>query len=162
MKFVFADNTIHWMGASITMKPVSHYNMLAKARDIGYQPQDALFIQYLNLILDQEHELLDDKNMLLERSYTNVEPSKVVEKQDHLSNQQKGILKETLSLYPKLFDGKIGRVFDYKFKIELKPGSTPSFQQQFPIPYKYQDMFKKALQNMIDDGVMNKRTEGSQ
>ena len=117
------------MGASITMKPVDHYNMLADAHDVGYQPEDALFVQYLNLILDQEDEMLEDESMLLERNYVNVTPEEVVNKQGHLSNQQKGILKETLSLYPKLFDGKIGRVPDYKFKIELKPDSTPSFQR---------------------------------
>lgn len=33
------------MGVSITMKPVNHYNMLADAQDVGYQPEDALFIQ---------------------------------------------------------------------------------------------------------------------
>ena len=65
MKFVFADNTIHWMGASITMKPVNHYNMLAEAHDVGYQPEDTLFMQYLNLILDQEDEILEDESMLL-------------------------------------------------------------------------------------------------
>ena len=85
------------------MKPVDHYNMLAEAYDVGYQPEDALFVQYLNLILDQEDKMLEDESMLLERNYVNVTPDKVVHKQEHLSNQQKGILKETLSLYPKLF-----------------------------------------------------------
>ena len=65
----------------------------------------------------------------------------------------KKILEESLSLYLKPFDGKIGKVPDYKFKIKLRPRSTPSFQQQFPIPYKYQDMFKKKLQNMINDEI---------
>ena len=77
MKFVFADNTIHWMGALIMMKPVNHYNMLAEAQDVGYQPEDALFVQYLNLILDQEGENLEDESMLLEQNYVNViEPTK--------------------------------------------------------------------------------------
>ena len=87
MKFVFADNTIHWMGASITMKPVDQYNMLAEAHDVGYQPEDALFVQYLNLILDQEDKILEDESMLLERNYVNVTPNEVVNKQEHLSNQ---------------------------------------------------------------------------
>ena len=39
----------------------------------------------------------------------------------------KKILEESLSLYLKLFDGKIGKVPDYKFKIKLRPRSTPSF-----------------------------------
>ena len=82
------------------MKPVDHYNMLADAHDVGYQPEDALFVQYLNLILDQEDEMLEDENMLQERNYVNVTPEEVVDKQEHLSNQQKGILKETL---PKAF-----------------------------------------------------------
>ena len=90
-----------------------------------------------------------------------MKPSKVVEKQDHLLTAEKNKLCDTLDLHPALFDGKLGRVPNYKFEIELKPGSTPSFQQQFPIPYRYQTMFKNELQNMIDDGVMSKRTEGS-
>ena len=77
------------MGASITMKPVDHYNMLADAEDVGLQPQDSLFIQYLNLILDQEdEEEFEEESMLLEQNYSNVEPSEVVEKQDHLSKNK--------------------------------------------------------------------------
>ena len=162
MKFCFARNIVDWMGASITMKPVNHYNMLADAEDVGLQPQDSLFIQYLNLILDQEdEEEFEEESMLLERSYSNVEPSEVVEKQNHLSKNEKEILSKTLGSHRKLFDGKLGKVPNYKFKIELKPNSTPSFQRQFPIPYKYQNLFKRELQNMIDDGVMSKRTQGS-
>ena len=118
------------MGASITMKPVNHYNMLADAEDVGLQPQDSLFIQYLNLILDQEdeEEFEEESMLLLERSYSNVEPSEVVEKQDHLSKNEKEILSKTLGSHRKLFDGKLGKVPNYKFKIELKPNSTPSFQ----------------------------------
>ena len=47
------------------MKPVDHYNMLAEAHDIGYQPEDALFVQYLNLILDQEDKMLEDESLSL-------------------------------------------------------------------------------------------------
>ena len=75
--------------------------------------------------------------MLFEQSYSNVQPLKVVDKQSHLSATEKNKLQETLDLYPKLFDGKLGRVSDYKFKIELKPGSTQTFQRQFLIPYRY-------------------------
>ena len=163
--FLLVIQYIWWERLSITMKPVNHhYNMLAEACDVGYQPQDALFIQYLNLILDQEEELLDDKNMLLEQSCTNMELSEVVAEQDHLFIQStKRNTKRNIIAIPKTFWWKIGRVPHCKFKIELlKPGSTPSFQRQFLIPYKYQDMFKKELQNMIDNRVMSKRTEGSQ
>tara|TARA_B110001450_G_C17624987_1_gene482785 strand:- start:1265 stop:1528 length:264 start_codon:yes stop_codon:yes gene_type:complete len=87
------------------MKPVNHhYNMLAEACDVGYQPQDALFIQYLNLILDQEEELLDDKNMLLEQSCTNMELSEVVAEQDHLFIQStKRNTKRNIIAIPKTF-----------------------------------------------------------
>ena len=136
MKFCFNRNRVEWMGASITMKPVTHYNMLTEATDMGFQPEDSLFISYINLILDQEEDqLFEDENMLLERNYTKVKPSEVVEQQDHLSAAERNKLRETLEIHPELFDGKLGRVPNYKFKIELKEGSTPSFQRQFPIPY---------------------------
>ena len=136
MKFCFKRNLVKWIGASITMKPVTHYNMLSEVEDMGFQPEDSLFISYINLILDQEEEdLFEDKNMLLERNYKKVEPSNVVKAQDHLSVAEKNKLRGTLDLHPELFDGKLGCVPNYKFKIELKPNSTPSFQRQFPIPY---------------------------
>ena len=92
------------MGASMTMKPVTHYNMLADVEDIGFQ-QDSLFISYINLILGQEEdELFKDENMLLEQNYTEVKPSEVVNKQSHLSATENNKLRETLDLYPKLFD----------------------------------------------------------
>ena len=96
----------------------------------------------------------------MERNYKKVEPSDVVKAQDHLSVAEKK-LRDTLDLHPELFNEKLGCVPNYEFKIELKPDSTPSFQQQFPIPYQYQHMYKKELQNMIDDGVMSKQSEGS-
>ena len=137
MKFYFKQNIVDWMGASITMKPVIHYNMLANIEDIGLQLEDSLFISYINLILDQEEdELFEDEKMLLEQNYTKVKPSKVVDKQNHLSATEKNKLQETLDLDPKLFDEKLGQAHDYKFKIELKPGITPSFQRQFPILYR--------------------------
>ena len=67
MKFCFKQNIVDWMGASITMKPVTHYNMLSKLEDIGFQPEDPLFVSYINLILDQEdNDLFEEENMLLE------------------------------------------------------------------------------------------------
>ena len=136
--------------------------MLMEVEDIGFQPEASLFISYINLILDQEDdELFEDENMLLERNYTEVKPDEVVKDQDHLSKAEKNKLRDVLDLHPALFDGKLGCVPNYKFKIELKQGSTPSFQRQFPIPYQYQTMFKNELQSMIDDGVMSKRLEGS-
>ena len=66
------------------------------------------------VILDQEEdELFKDENMLLERNYTKVKPSEVVKKQSHLSATEKNKLWKTLDLYPKLFDGKLGRVPNY-------------------------------------------------
>ena len=163
MKFCFKRNRVEWMGASITMKPVTHYNMLTEATALRFQPEDSLFILYINLILDQEEDqFFEDENMLLERKYTKVKPSEVVEQHDHLSTVEQNKLRETLEHYPELFDGKLGRVPNFKFKIELKEDSTPSFQRQFPIPYRYQTMYKAELTHMIDDGVMSKRTQGSQ
>ena len=36
MKFCFKRNIVEWMGASITMKPVTHYNMLTEVEDMGF------------------------------------------------------------------------------------------------------------------------------
>ena len=52
MKFCFKRNIVDWMGASITMKPVTHYNMLTEVEDMGFQPEDSLCISYINMILD--------------------------------------------------------------------------------------------------------------
>ena len=41
--------------------------------NIGYQLEGSLLLQYLNFIPDQEEEkLFEDKNMLLEQSYTHM------------------------------------------------------------------------------------------
>ena len=62
MKFCFKRNLVEWMGASITTKPVTHYNMLLEVEDMRFKPEDSLFISYINLILDQEEEdLFEDK-----------------------------------------------------------------------------------------------------
>ena len=85
--------------------------MLIEVKELGFQPNDSLFISYINLILDQEEdELLEDKNMLFERSYTEVKPSEVVEKQDHLLKMEQNKVCEALDLHPELFNGKLGQV----------------------------------------------------
>ena len=59
MKFCFARNIVDWMGASITMKPVNHYNMLADAEDVGLQPHTGKKTSLAGLILAQiDHFLL--------------------------------------------------------------------------------------------------------
>ena len=81
------------MGSPIAMKPVTHYNMLVNVEDMRFQPENALFILYINLILDQEeNELFEDENILLKWNYTEVKPSEMVEKQSHLSATEKNKL----------------------------------------------------------------------
>ena len=78
--------------------------MLANVADIRYQPEDSLFVHYLNFIPDQEEDKLfeDMKNMLLEQSYIHMhmqQRSKAVKKQEHLLAKEKGMLKETLDKF---------------------------------------------------------------
>ena len=45
MKFYFSQTIVDWMVASITIEPVTHYNMLADVKDIGLQPEGSIEIQ---------------------------------------------------------------------------------------------------------------------
>ena len=63
MRFCFDTDTVEWLGAKITMKPVNHYNSMFNGItdivDSGTQPGNGLFLYWLDQMnfLIQEEEL---------------------------------------------------------------------------------------------------------
>jgi transposase InsO family protein len=164
MKFCFERNIVDWMGASITMKPVDHYNMISEVTDYGLQPQDAIFIEYLNICVDmEENELFNNEEKeLLGAAYGKVTTEQVATEQKHLSNEQQQQLKETLDKHKTCFNGELGKVPGFKFKLEIDPNATPFYGRQYPIPYKYQRQYEEELLHMEREGILSRHHTGSQ
>ena len=62
----------------------------------------------------------------------------------------------TLEKYEIMFNGKLGRYPHEKFHLELVEGAKPVFKRAYSVPYKHKTVFKKELDSLVADGVLEK------
>ena len=170
MKFCFDTMTVEWLGARITMKEANYHQTMFgdnDIRDVGTQPQDGLFLYWLdemNLMVQEEildAELNENFTGMKDRAYGEVSVDDVIKRQDHLNEEEKEKLKHVLEEHTELFDGKLGCYPHEKFHIKIKPDAVPVWQRPFPIPYKHERVYTKEIDEMIADGILRRRPTGS-
>ncbi len=62
-----------------------------------------------------------------------------------------------ISHFDKLFSGKLGQYVCQKISIALKdPNTPPIFCNPYPTPLIHQAIFKKELQHLINEGVLQR------
>ena len=89
MKFCFDTNTIHWIDAKIDTKPVNYFTRETFIED------DALFMEWLDkmfLMVSEEKEdlkLFELNRMMQSQAYGVVTTQEVVNRQEHLNEEQK-------------------------------------------------------------------------
>ena len=89
----------------------------------------------------EDSELFTDE--ILDRKYQSVTPKQVIYEQHHLNQYQKQLLYHVLLKYRSVFNGKLGHHPTARIHIELKLGSTPSWQKHYPVPFNIKERFKR-------------------
>ena len=137
------------------MKPVDYFTRDAFIND------DALFLEWLNkmfLMVSEEKEdleLFESNRTMQSQAYGAVTTQEVVDRQEHLNEEQKKHFKRVLDKHTVLFDGELGRYPHKKFDLELMEGTELKWQRPFPIPYRNKKLFADEIQEMINDGIIN-------
>ena len=85
----------------------------------------------------------------------------MVDRQEHLDNEQKKQFKRVLDKHTVLFNGKLGKYPHKKFELELKEGAEPKWQRPFPIPYRHEQVFTDEIEEMINNGILQRKEGGS-
>ena len=128
-------NEIKWIDRTVPMKTPHHYNNNVNTN------------QY------KEDELFEIKT-ILERKYKEVTPKECADEQDHMSLDERVKFERMLDKHKKLFDGKLGYYPHEKLHLQIKQGTKPVHKKPYPVPYTRQAVFKRELQNLVEDGVL--------
>ena len=116
----FNNYTIKWIKHYIPMKESYHiHNQEDLPGETSMEYEDSELFTY----------------GILDRKYQSVTPKKVIDEQHHLNQYQKQLLYHVLSKYRSVFDGKLGHNQTARIRIELNPGSSPSWQKHYTVPF---------------------------
>jgi len=96
--------------------------------------------------------------VILDRAYQETDPSTVAQQQSHMSKAEQQQFQAVLNKYPNVFNGELGKYPHKKISLRLKSGSKPIHKKPYPVAYKREDLFKRELQNLCDDGVLKRCT----
>ena len=92
---------------------------------------------------------------VMDAKYEKTSIQDVVEKQTHLSQNQKDNLQAILSKHKKLFDGTLGVYPHRKFNIELLENATPVHSRPYYVPRVHLEVFRKELKHLVELGVLS-------
>ena len=146
----FSDNTMNWLGTFLPMRP-----------DRGFE--EAMENYHVAEIIDEDDENELDEDLecyvtapILEAKYDRVNVMEVIEKQTHLTRQQRKDLLGQLQKFNKLFDGSLGKYPHHKIHLELAPGARPVHSRPYPVARLHEKVFRKELQHLCEIGVLTK------
>ncbi len=83
----------------------------------------------------------------------------MVEKLDHLTQQQQSDLLNVLTKHQKMFDGTLGVYPHKKFHIDIEPGAKPVYSRPYAVARIHLLTFKKELDHLVQLGVLKKQYE---
>ena len=109
----------------------------------------------------QEEELHAIKQMVASK-YKAIVTDDVVNKQDHLIQEEKELLRRILRARIKGFQGIRSCWRGKKVKLDLVPNAKPFFRKSYNIPRAYHKLFKEELFRLCKEGVMTKITNKSE
>ena len=142
----FQEQTLSWMDVTVSMKSRRHWNNKLNIQlaftDYGYDEAD-------------DHE---DESFILESKYENVSGKEVAEAQKHLTEQQRHDLHQVLDECTTLFNGQLKVYPDSKVHLNLKPNAQPRQSRPYKVPYAHQEVFKKELDRLVQQGVLSPTT----
>ena len=135
----FSSRSIAWNEFEIPMKPPGYWTPKII--------QDALLIEPRTI-----REIYS--TVIKQSEYKAADLTQVIKEQSHLDSHQREQLHDTLLKHQALFDGKL-KVYPHKeFSLKLKPNARPFHAKAYQVPRVHYPVFKRELQNLIEQGVL--------
>ena len=137
----FDKRECRWMEHTIPMKSKEYF------KGQNYMLQYELF---------QQDEAEEDfiESFIADAKYEKATPLEIAEQQKHLSEFQRQQLKDVLSKFTILFDGKLGHYKEQLIHLEIDPKFPPVHSKPYSVPRAQQDIFLKELQHLVEIGVL--------
>ena len=151
----YQNKQLIWDKDVVPMTTQSELNSLARRPD---QVREAMFHKIVLKQLDIEDENdANASNMEIKAAnYSKVDIADVVNKQTHLSAEQREQLQELLSQFPNLFSGKLGRWPGGTIHLDIQEGATPVHKRHYPVPRIHEKTFKDELDRLVAIGVLER------
>ncbi len=112
------------------------------------------------LCLNKEDNMFDQEILdiyairILDAKYKQVNTNKVAADQKQLNVYHCHKLHYLLAKNKKLFDGSLGMYPHQKVHVDFLPGSKPVHHRAYPVPWVHKQTFKKELQHMVDNQIL--------
>lgn len=146
--FNYDKGTMEWYDAILPMR--DPFGLSAKDFD---DMEDSLHVQLEDEMFGQDW--LDSyATEILDAKYEKTDINDLVDKLDHLNNDQKNDLRKVLNKNAKLFNGTLGVYPHKKVHIDIDPKAEPVHARAYPVPHVHMDTFKKELYHMVDLGIL--------
>ena len=140
-----SHNVITWDGLSVPMTPLRTPNAVPPVATY-FQCTDTAKAVYAT-----------GGTPILDAKYDRINPHDVAHQCTHLSATERDKLYTLLAQFSELFSGKLGRYVKQTFSIHLKDSSVnPIFCNPYSVPLAHQQVFKKELQHLIDEKVLQR------
>ena len=152
INLLFKEGAVQWMDRTIPMKDTSLYHETDYTMLMEELEDAELFADDLSFANPYKSKVI------LDRAYQETDPSTVAQQQSHMSKAEQQQFQAILSKYPNVFNGELGKYPHKKISLRLKPGSKPIHKKPYPVAYKREDLFKRELQNLCNDGVLKRCT----
>ena len=105
--------------------------------------------------MNHYHSYVNSTVQIKEAKYEQVTPQQVADNSTHLHPDQKDSLIKLLRKFSHLFSGKLGRYNHAEFTLELQESNTsPIFCKPYPVAQVHTAVFKKKLQHLISEQVL--------
>ena len=127
---------MEWYDAILPMR--DPFGLSAKNFD---DMEDSLHVQLEDEMFGQDW--LDSyATEILDAKYEKTDINDLVDKLDHLNNDQKNDLRKVLNKNAKLFNGTLGVYPHKKVHIDIDPKAEPVHARAYPVPHVHMDTFK--------------------
>ena len=124
--------------------------------------------QGIGIKLDDCQEEIDNKGLneqrkgeLKENKYKKYSAKEITNhtNQKHLTSKQKELLEGILTKFENIFEGRPGTFRDLEVSFDLKENIKPFYGRPYPVPEAHKKIFKGALDEMIENGILEKTYE---
>jgi Reverse transcriptase (RNA-dependent DNA polymerase) len=88
--------------------------------------------------------------------YQQTDIDAVIQKQQHLTIEQRKSLKRLLQQFPILFNGELGHYPHCKVSLDIDPNAKPSYKRAYPVAHAHLKVFWDKLDRLCKLGVLKK------